>query len=399
MAFFDALAVVEKEREGEVPNHLKDASRDSEGFGHGAGYLYPHAYREHWVAQQYLPAGLQGRIFYQPSDQGREKGVGDRIRQRRELQLAAMREAESAPAEILSLSPPDQARDQWLKRASGDVGTQLERTRQRLFAPLALARHHLVLDLEAGTGLLTWEALRRVPEGGVWAHTSDKIAAVALHETAAHLAEIERPQVLQGPLAALADQIADHNPDILFDAIVGRNALGALAHKAEVIAALYRYLAPHRPHQLGRNHLAPVAAFVPVARLTATRRPRRAPRRRRRGHLRRARQSASQLGCSRISNRCSRLRALARYRCRWKQSSHSGTSSRAISHIGSIPAAKSGTRTPHHLTQHLDEGELRQVRKFFEQSLANHTVTWTTPQVFVVAERQPESDADIASKN
>ena len=135
-------------------------------------------------------------------------------------------------------------RDQWLKRASGDVGTQLEHTRQRLFDPLSLSRHHLVLDLEAGTGLLTWEALRRVPEGGVWAHTSDKIAAVALHETAAHLAEIERPQVLQGPLATLTDQLADHNPDILFDAIIGRNALGALAHKAEVVAVLHRHLAP-----------------------------------------------------------------------------------------------------------------------------------------------------------
>ena len=222
---------------------------------------------------------MQGRIFYQPSDQGREKEAGDRIRQRRELQLAAMREAESAPAEILSLSPPDQARDQWLKRASGDLSTQLEHTRQRLFDPLSLSRHHLVLDLEAGTGLLTWEALRRVPEGGVWAHTSDKIAAVALHETAAHLAEIERPQVLQGPLAALADQLADHNPDILFDAIIGRNALGALAHKDEVVVALYRYPRPTGPRQLGRDPLASVAAFVPATRLTATRRPRRASRR------------------------------------------------------------------------------------------------------------------------
>ena len=30
----------EKE-DAEVPNHLRDASRDAEGFGHGAGYLYP----------------------------------------------------------------------------------------------------------------------------------------------------------------------------------------------------------------------------------------------------------------------------------------------------------------------------------------------------------------------
>ncbi len=71
LAFFDALAVVEKEQAGEVPSHLRDPSRDAEGFGHGEGYLYPHSYREHWVAQQYLPDRLQGRVFYQPSGGGR----------------------------------------------------------------------------------------------------------------------------------------------------------------------------------------------------------------------------------------------------------------------------------------------------------------------------------------
>jgi putative ATPase len=70
MAFFDALATVEKEQEAEVPTHLKDGSRDKEGFGHGEGYIYPHAYRDHWVAQQYLPERLQGKLFYEPGDQG-----------------------------------------------------------------------------------------------------------------------------------------------------------------------------------------------------------------------------------------------------------------------------------------------------------------------------------------
>src|SRR3989304_5928880 len=34
LAFFDALATVEKERTGDVPSHLKDANRDAEGLGH-----------------------------------------------------------------------------------------------------------------------------------------------------------------------------------------------------------------------------------------------------------------------------------------------------------------------------------------------------------------------------
>jgi replication-associated recombination protein RarA len=40
MGFFDALAAVESERQSDVPNPLKDNSRDKEGFGHGKGY--PH---------------------------------------------------------------------------------------------------------------------------------------------------------------------------------------------------------------------------------------------------------------------------------------------------------------------------------------------------------------------
>ena len=88
MAFFDALSAVENERSGDVPSHLRDASRDAEGFGHGAGYMYPHAYRDHWVAQQYLPTALQGRLFYQPSEQGYEKAIAETVARRREAQAS-----------------------------------------------------------------------------------------------------------------------------------------------------------------------------------------------------------------------------------------------------------------------------------------------------------------------
>ena len=74
MGFFDALALLESEqREGEVPNHLRDASRDKEGFGHGEGYLYPHAFKDHWVAQQYLPGGPPGQgvlLPFRPGPRG-----------------------------------------------------------------------------------------------------------------------------------------------------------------------------------------------------------------------------------------------------------------------------------------------------------------------------------------
>ena len=89
LAFFDALHTVEKEGKTDVPSHLKDASRDKKGLGHGEGYLYPHAYRDHWTAQQYLPDTLQGKVFYHPSGQGHEKSISLGVNQRREAQLAA----------------------------------------------------------------------------------------------------------------------------------------------------------------------------------------------------------------------------------------------------------------------------------------------------------------------
>lgn len=69
--YFRALEEVRK-RDAEVPNHLKDPSRDSRHLKHGQGYLYPHNFPGHWVEQQYLPDELKGTKFYEPSDQGYE---------------------------------------------------------------------------------------------------------------------------------------------------------------------------------------------------------------------------------------------------------------------------------------------------------------------------------------
>ena len=64
MGFFFVLSDVEKEKNGDVPNHLKDPSRDGNDLGHGKGYLYPHAYKDHFVAQQYLPDALKNADYY-----------------------------------------------------------------------------------------------------------------------------------------------------------------------------------------------------------------------------------------------------------------------------------------------------------------------------------------------
>jgi putative ATPase len=245
MGFFDALASVEKEREAEVPTHLRDANRDKEGFGHGANYLYPHSYREHWVAQQYLPGGLQGQVFYQPSEQGYEGNIRLQVTRRREAQLAAMVEGFGvALPEALTSSPKNSAQERWLQRTLGQVGDRLGLVRDRLFALANLQRHHVVLDLNAGSGLLTWEALRQVPEGGVYARVSSATDAEALTEQAKALVELHRPIVLQSDLMNLSESLHALTPNLKFDRILGRNALAQEIDKVAVFRQLAGLLQP-----------------------------------------------------------------------------------------------------------------------------------------------------------
>ena len=79
-AYFKALKTVEETGETEVPDHLKDAHRDAEALGHGKGYRYPHDFAGHWVKQQYLPDALRGYRFYEPSDQGYERELRERLK-------------------------------------------------------------------------------------------------------------------------------------------------------------------------------------------------------------------------------------------------------------------------------------------------------------------------------
>ena len=212
IGFFDALAAVEQEREAEVPTHLRDASRDKEGFGHGEGYMYPHAYRDHWVAQQYLPNAMQGKVFYQPGDTGAEAAIKTEVERRREAQLAAMVEGEGmGPPEVLTFTGDavGRSRDQWLQRTISGAGQRLAAQRDRIVTAARVQRHFLVLDLNAGSGLLTWEALRRSAEGGVYALARSSQDAEALIQQAARLAEIERPFVLQGDLDELPRLLAE----------------------------------------------------------------------------------------------------------------------------------------------------------------------------------------------
>ncbi|MEZ4518619.1 MAG: hypothetical protein R3C44_17970 [Chloroflexota bacterium] len=208
--------------------------------------MYPHAYRDHWVAQQYLPDTLQGKVFYQPGDIGYEADIQIQVTRRREAQLAAMVEGEADEhLEILTTSPTNRSRDAWLQRVIAGSGRKLGDMRDRMFDLAAVQRHHLVLDINAGSGLLTWEALRRAPEGGVWALAADPQAGEALRQQAERLPEVERPVVLIGRpdelpfILALRDE-----EDIRFDRILARNTASRSDEWGQAIPLLFERLAP-----------------------------------------------------------------------------------------------------------------------------------------------------------
>jgi len=77
MGINKAYEEVEKGKRREVPNHLKDATMDREALGHGVGYLYPHDYPGHHVAQAYWPDPVR---LYEPGDLGEEARMKERLK-------------------------------------------------------------------------------------------------------------------------------------------------------------------------------------------------------------------------------------------------------------------------------------------------------------------------------
>ena len=178
LSYFDALKEVEKE-DAEVPSHLRDASRDAESFGHGEGYIYPHAYRDHWAAQAYLPTALLGRTFYTPSGLGYEGRIREEVLRKREIQAAvilgdtqgdtqgsvANLGFNTADSEILSWSAASKGREGWFKRLESGRSASLISDREKIFGQIKITRHDRVLVSSANDGLLLWESSRRCPEG------------------------------------------------------------------------------------------------------------------------------------------------------------------------------------------------------------------------------------------
>ena len=72
---------VEKTRNDPVPLHLRNpVTRLMRDVGYGKGYKYAHNFPGHFVEQQNLPNSLQGKKYYEPSDQGFEKEIEGRLK-------------------------------------------------------------------------------------------------------------------------------------------------------------------------------------------------------------------------------------------------------------------------------------------------------------------------------
>ena len=88
LAIDAALEDVRSGRTLAVPEHLRDASyKGAKRLGHGQGYEYAHDHPGHFVPQDYLGTG---RRYYEPTDQGVEKKIKERVEKWR-AQLEATR--------------------------------------------------------------------------------------------------------------------------------------------------------------------------------------------------------------------------------------------------------------------------------------------------------------------
>lgn len=76
-----ALEAVRKEQSpAPVPMHLRNPVTGlMKREGYGAGYIYPHDLPGHFVASENLPPEHRNTVFYEPSDQGRELELSERL--------------------------------------------------------------------------------------------------------------------------------------------------------------------------------------------------------------------------------------------------------------------------------------------------------------------------------
>ncbi|MBI4429013.1 MAG: replication-associated recombination protein A [Ignavibacteriales bacterium] len=81
LAIAQAMEDVKKQPNLPVPLHIRNApTKLMKELGYGAEYKYSHDYDGHFVEGQYLPDNLKDKIYYNPTEMGKEKEIGERLK-------------------------------------------------------------------------------------------------------------------------------------------------------------------------------------------------------------------------------------------------------------------------------------------------------------------------------
>lgn len=73
MAINAAMEAASKDKIAAVPLYLRNApTKLMEDLGYSDGYKYAHEYPGHFVDMEFMPKGYEGRVFYEPQENGQE---------------------------------------------------------------------------------------------------------------------------------------------------------------------------------------------------------------------------------------------------------------------------------------------------------------------------------------
>jgi len=86
MAIDEAMADAKNMRHENVPEHLRDTHyHGAAELGRGEGYLYHHDFPDHYIPQNYRPAGTEAKEYFNPCGQGYEAEIIRRREKRRQI--------------------------------------------------------------------------------------------------------------------------------------------------------------------------------------------------------------------------------------------------------------------------------------------------------------------------
>ena len=87
-AYGEVQMDVERTAAEPVPLHLRNAPTGlMKGLGYGQGYKYAHDLDSKVADMQCLPDNLRDRVYYQPTEQGEEKRMRERLEELKRLRI------------------------------------------------------------------------------------------------------------------------------------------------------------------------------------------------------------------------------------------------------------------------------------------------------------------------